>query len=486
MTETVDDAPPIEHPHENSVRVVWALAWPAVALNSLQVVNTLLDRAFIGHLPTESLTAHGGSMNIMFLMFSLAMALATGSTALVARSFGAGEKREFRKASRQSISLAIAFGLLTALITCAFSDDAAQAILPSGNPADQTAIRLMGQFLFAYGVGLPAIYIIQSLAGCLRGIGDTKSPMVISGVQILLHICLNYLLIFPPHQFLGVTVPGAGLGLVGAAVALSISAWMSAIVYLLFSAKTPLGALYKVALPDPFWAWRILRIAIPAGVMAILRVLSLTAFTLILAVVPGGAVAIGAMTVGFAIESIMFMPAFGLSTAAGALVGQSLGMKRPDRAERLAWTAGHHAALVTVALVVPIFLGAGWIAHMLLGGKEEVVAQATSLLRYLCVTEIFFAYAMVMLGAMQGAGDTTRPMWITVFSLWGLRVPLALFLAIAGGQTLFTFFGQRVALPFGSGMGPQGAWIALSITQAVQGILAIIAFRHGAWKHKKV
>ncbi len=468
------------------MRVVWALAWPAVALNSLQVVNTLLDRAFIGHLPVESLTAHGGSMNIMFLMFSLAMALATGSTALVARSFGAGEKRQFRKASRQSISLAIFFGIVTALITCLFSDDAAQAILPSRDPADQAAIRLMGQFLFAYGLGLPAIYIIQALAGCLRGIGDTKSPMVISGVQILLHICLNYLLIFPPHQFLGMTVPGAGLGLVGAAVALSISAWMSAIVYLLFSAKTPLGALYKIPLPDLDWARRILRIAIPAGVMAILRVLSLTAFTLILAVVPGGAIAIGAMTVGFAIESIMFMPAFGLSTAAGALVGQSLGMKKPERAERLAWTAAHHAALVTVALVVPIFVGAPGIAYMLLGGKQEVIEQATSLLRYLCVTEIFFAYAMVMLGAMQGAGDTTRPMWITIFALWGLRVPLALVLAVSTGQVLFTLFGREVAMPFGAGMGPVGAWIALSVTQAVQGILAILAFRRGDWKHKKV
>jgi Na+-driven multidrug efflux pump len=122
----------------------------------------------------------------------------------------------------------------------------------------------------------------------------------------------------------------------------------------------------------------------------------------------------------------------------------------------------------------------------LLGNKEDVIAQATSLLRYLCITEIFFAYAMVMLGAMQGAGDTTHPMWITIFALWGLRVPLALFLSVSSGQVLFTAFGHSIATPFGAGMGPTGAWIALSVTQAIQGILAIIAFRHGAWKHKKV
>ncbi|HSI72116.1 MAG TPA: MATE family efflux transporter [Fimbriimonas sp.] len=483
MSDSSETAVEPELHHENPVKVVWALAWPAVALNSLQVVNTLLDRAFIGHLPTESLTAHGGSMNAMFLMFSLAMSVAVGATALVARAFGAGEKREFRRASRQAVSLSVALGLVAAALTCLFGDEAAAAILPR---SDTEAIALMGRFLFAYGIGLPAIYIIQTLAGCLRGIGDTKSPMYISGLQILLHICLNYFLIFPPHQFLGMRVPGMGLGLIGAAVALTVSAWMAALAYLVFSGYTPLGALWKMPWPDLTWAWRILKIAIPAGVMSILRVLSLTAFTLVLAVVPGGSVAIAAMTVGFAIESIMFMPAFGLSAAAGALVGQSLGMKRPDRAERLAWTAAHHAALVTVALVLPIYIGAPGIAHLLLGGKEDVVAQAVSLLRWLCITEIFFAYAMVMLGSMQGAGDTTRPLWITVFSLWGLRVPLALFLAMTSGQVLFSIFGAEVTMPFGLSLGPSGAWISLSITQAVQGVLAILAFRQGAWKTKKV
>jgi Na+-driven multidrug efflux pump len=71
---------------EHPVRVVWALAWPAVALNSLQVVNTLLDRGFIGHLPAAALTAHGGATNIMFMMFSLAVAVSTGATALVSRA----------------------------------------------------------------------------------------------------------------------------------------------------------------------------------------------------------------------------------------------------------------------------------------------------------------------------------------------------------------------------------------------------------------
>lgn len=465
MTELEEE---LQHPpaHERAARVVWLLAWPAVALNSLQVINTLLDRGFIGHLEQAALTAQGGSTNVMFLMFSLAMALGTAATALVSRAFGAGQIEQFRMAARQSVSVAVGVGLVLAVAGALLAQPSAYILLP---PKDAVAIRLMGQYLTAYATGLPAIYLIQTLAGSLRGIGDTKSPMVISGLQILLHITLNFILIFPPRQTtVGITIPGFNLGLVGAGYALSISAWVAAVVYLLYTVRTPLGELWRFSIPSASWVKRIFRIAIPAAGMAILRVGSLMVFTLILAHVANGSVAIAAMSVGFAVESIMFMPAFGLSMAAAALVGQSLGMKRPERAERLAWTAGHHGALVTLFLSVPIFFAAPYIAHALVGGKDALAAEAALLIRTLCVTETMFAYAMVMIGAMQGAGDTTRPFWITVICMWGLRVPLA--------------YVAAVTLNFGAA----GAWFAMSFTQAVQGVFAVWLFRQGQWKLKKV
>jgi putative MATE family efflux protein len=464
---------------ENPTRVVWALAWPAVALNSLQVVNTLLDRGFIGHLEEAALTAHGGAMNVMFLMFSLAVALATGATALVSRSYGAGERALYRLASRQAMGLAIIAGFAICVITLAIAPFAARAVLPADNLA---AIRHMTRFAQVYALGLPAIYVIQSLAGCLRGVGDTRSPMVISGLQILLHILLNFMLIFPTRQILGITLPGAGWGLAGAAAALSISAWCSAIGYVAYAGKTALGVQWRVRLPRPDWITRILRIAIPAATMAVLRVLSLTAFTIALKLVPNGSAAIAAMGIAFAIESIMFMPAFGLSAAAGALVGQSLGMKRPDRAERLGWIASHHGALVTIALAGPIFIAAPNIAHALLDGKMLIEREAVTVLRYLCATEFLFAYSMVLIGAMQGAGDTKRPMWISIVSLWGLRVPLAFVMALKAGQPI----GFGLSMPFGMGLGTNGAWMSLAFTQGIQGIMSIVAYRQGTWKSAKV
>lgn len=458
----------LQHPpaDEKSSRVIWALAWPAVALNSLQVVNTLLDRGFIGHLESSALTAQGGSTNVMFLMFSLAMALGTSSTALVSRAFGAEQTEEYRMAARQTVSTSLFLGIILAGLGALLAHPSATFLLPA---SDGRAVQLMGQYLLAYAIGLPAIYLIQTLAGALRGIGDTRSPMVISGIQILLHITLNFILIFPPrHTSIGLTIPGFDLGLVGAGLALSTSAWVSAAIYLVYSARTPIGPVWRFSWPASAWLKRILRIAIPAAAMSILRVCSLMVFTLILAQVRDGSVAIAAMSIGFAVESIMFMPAFGLSVSAAALVGQSLGMKRPDRAERLGWVASHYGALVTLALSIPIFLFAPQIASVLVGGKADLVLEGSLLIRSLCVTETMFAYAMVTIGAMQGAGDTVRPFWITVICMWGLRVPFAYLLAI-------TF-----------GMGAYGAWIAMSGTQAVQGIMAILLFRQGAWKLKKV
>lgn len=470
---------------ENATSVVWRLAWPAVALNSLQVINQLLDRGFIGHLDNSALTAHGGAINVMFMMFSLAMAVATGATALVSRAFGAGNPTEYRLASRQSIRIAIFTGFVMAAITAGSASFMAHVVLPSN---DLPAIHLMTRFVIVYATCLPAIYIIQTLAGSLRGIGDTKSPMYISGLQILIHMTLNCLLIFPTHKvnlFGGLatfTLPGADMGLIGAGTSLSVSACVSAIIYMFFVKRTPLGSLWGLQLPELHWIKRILRIALPAALMATLRVLSLTVFTIILAMVPNASVAIGAMSTAFAIESVMFMPSFGLSVAAGALVGQSLGMRRPDRAEKLGWIASNHGAVVTLSLAIPIYLAAPFIASSLLGGKADMVAEAVRLLRYLCMTEALFAYGMVIFGAMQGAGDTVRPMWVSIFSLWGVRVPLAFLLALPSGFHLASW----LVMPFGFGLGANGAWISMALTQGLQGVLALFLFRQGGWKTKKV
>jgi Na+-driven multidrug efflux pump len=100
----------------------------------------------------------------------------------------------------------------------------------------------------------------------------------------------------------------------------------------------------------------------------------------------------------------------------------------------------------------------------------------------LCVTEPLFCLAMVLMGGMQGAGDTKRPLWIGIFCLWGLRVPLALIFALPTHANVI--FG--LGLPFGLAMGAHGAWIAMASTQGVQGLFAVAAWKRGKWKTIRV
>ncbi|MBS1721047.1 MAG: MATE family efflux transporter [Armatimonadetes bacterium] len=439
---------------ENATRVVWALAWPAVALNGLQTLNALLDTFFVGHLQSAALTAMGATVNVMFLFFSLAMTIGTAATAIVSRAYGAKDQEEMVLGATKATGLATIAGLVMAGITVLVIPFATSFLLPTGAGE---AKKLMAIYLGIYATALPAIYVIQSLAGSLRAIGDTKSPMVISGIQILLHMLMNFLFI---RVF--------NMGLAGAGLSLSLSAWFSVLGYLAFMPRTPLGSLWRIRPPGMDWARRLLRIALPAALMSALRVFSLIAFTIVLKYTANGEAAIGAMRVAFSIEPIMFMPAFGLSVSAATLVGQSLGMKKPDRAEKLAWTAGHHGALIAVIMAIPVFFFAEPIAMGLTGGKVAMAQEAANLLRWLSVTEAFFAYGMVMTGAMQGAGETKLPLWITIFSMWLVRTPLSYILA----------------LPLA--MGPTGAWIGMSVSQMIAGGLSAWGFSRGSWKTQTV
>jgi putative MATE family efflux protein len=439
------------------------LAAPAVALNGLQVLNGLLDTFFIGHLPKSALTAHGAAMNIMFLMFSLAMAVSVAAGALVSRAYGANRPEEYREANRQCYSLTLMFGLVFGLVCFGIAQVAGQILIPANDPV---ARGLFTQFLSIYALSIPGTAIITTLSGSMRGIGDTVSPMFISGIQILLHMVLNFFFIFPGHQLFGISIPGLGLGMAGAGWALVISGWVSALIYSGFCTKTKLGKV-SISLPVRAWVNRILNIAVPSALQSVMRVGSFTLFTLFLKDTPTASDALGALRIGITIESIMFMPAFGLSVAAGALVGQSLGAGDPKRAEKIGWLASHYAGIIILCLSIPIFIYANVIAGNLTGGDKPLMAlEAANYIRILIVTEILFGYAMVIVGAMQGAGDAKRTLWLTIIALWLIRVPMAFFMT--------------------KSMGSQGAWIAMSASQALHGFFAMYLWKQGKWKTVKV
>ena len=247
---------------------LWKLAAPAVALNALQTVNSLLDNFFVQRLSPEAVTAIGASTNVIFLFISVSMALGTAATAMVSRAFGAENHAEVREAASRCLAFSLVAGLLFALLAIPGAFLTAQLFIRDGNGG---AKRLAVSYLAAFAFGLPAYFSVQSLAGALRGVGDTVSPMLISGLQIVLHIGLNYLFIFPSQSVAGFQLPGFGMGLAGAGLAMCVSGWVAAAVYYLWCRTTALGQL-RLSLPPWEWTARIFRLATPAATTNVLRV----------------------------------------------------------------------------------------------------------------------------------------------------------------------------------------------------------------------
>jgi putative MATE family efflux protein len=455
-------------PAENLAKALWTLSWPVVTLNLLNVVNALLDRFFIGTLPRAALTAHGAAVSVIFMLFSLAFSVGIGAGAIISRAYGAKDYDEVKRGADQAVRVSVYVGLGLGLTAALTAPLAAKLILPATSVEAQT---MMVQFLLAYSVGLPAMCINQTLAAALRSIGNSVAPMFLAGIQVPVHIALNYLLVYHFR-----------LGLLGAGISLSASVIVSLFCYFLYARRSVLQAHISLKPPSLEWFTRILKISMPSGFQAILRTLSLLVFTLVLSSLNNGEAAIAAMTTGFAIEMIMFAPAFGISAAVSALVGQSLGAKDPKRAESIGWIGAMVAFLIAAVVSAPIYFAVPSFAHSLVGSKPDVQSELVSIVRFLCVTEPLFCLAMVLNGGLQGAGETKHPLWISIISLWLMRVPLAAILALSAGSPLLL----GINLPIGLALGAKGAWIAMSVTQGVQGFLCGFSWRKGHWKVVKV
>jgi putative MATE family efflux protein len=178
--------------------------------------------------------------------------------------------------------------------------------------------------------------------------------------------------------------------------------------------------------------------------------------------------AVAALPIGLTAESIAFMPGFGYSIAASALVGQALGARDPEKAERYGWSSTWQAVAVMSLMGLVFYITADPFVRYIFTSDPEVHRLAVSYLRIMAVSEPFLALGMVLTGALQGAGDTMRPAILTAFTFWAFRMPLAYVLAVVAGlQTI-------------------GAWYSMAATTMLGGILSVVLFKSGTWKRIQV
>ncbi len=432
------------------------LALPALIEQTLMTLVSMADMIMVGRLGPWAITSVGLSNQPMFVAMSVFIALNVGATALVARFVGAGESYEASKVAKQALMIAVIMGVLLAAVGVPFAGEILRFM-----GAEEDVIGPGTKYLQVVCLGLPVWAVTISLTAALRGAGDTKTPMTVNIAANLVNVAGNYLLIYGHLGF-------PRLEVTGAAVATTISRIVACMLILAKVLKG--GKVIKISVRDSFKfdmpiIKRILNVGIPAAIeQAIMRSGQMTFARIVSSF---GTNTYAAHQIALNIEGFSFTPGMSFQIASTTLVGQSLGAKNPDRAERVGWEAVRIGAMVGVFTGLMYFLFGSHIAQIYTD-DAAVTALAAGALKIIAISQPFMLSMFIFIGGLRGAGDTRWTLAITMAGFWGIRVITAYLLAIK------------------LDMGLYGAWIGMALDMAVRALLAGLRFRAGGWKHIKV
>ena len=436
-------------------RAVTALSAPMLVSALLQNAQSLIDLFWVGRLGPVSVAAVSMSATVLMLLNPMIMGLSTGTVALVARAMGAKNAAAASAAAGQSLLLSLMIGLVSAVAGWALSGLALRIL-----GAEPNVVVPGAAYLRICMAGSFTVYLLFIGNAALQGAGDTHTPMLVMVLSNVLNILLDPLLIFGVGPFPRLGVAGAALATVAAqAVAAAV------VVRLLMQGRSGIHAHVRMWRPDLGLAWRILRIGIPGSGQMLSR--SLMSLVLLGIVAACGTAAVAAYGIGLRFHIIILMPAFALGSAAATLMGQNLGAGLPDRARHAVWTAAWMDAVNMVASGLALMALAEPLVR-LFSADREVIEIGVRYLRVVSPFYIFAGFGIILGRGLNGAGDTLGPMVITILTLWGLQVPLAVYLS-------------RTLVP-----PTDGIWWAMNAAFILQAMLTIAWFRTGRWRRARV
>lgn len=442
------------------LRMVAQLSWPAIMAQLSAILMEYIDASMVGSLGAYASASIGLVATTTWLFWGLGGALSTGFSVQVAHQVGAANDASARDIARQSIISLFLFGLLIAAVGAGISHR-----LPVWLGGGPEIVGDSAAYFLIVMLSLPFCYLTFLSSSLLRCSGNMLVPGMVNVIMCVLDVCFNYVLIFDSHTVLGVTFPGAGLGVMGAALGTAL-AELCAGGFLLWFILRRSGHLNFRGLRFPLrlnaaTLRKALKISLPIGAERIIMCSAQIMVTVIVA--PLGAVAIAANAFGITAESLCYMPGYGISDAATTLVGQSLGARRKDLARSFGKiTIGLGIGVMTLMGVVM------WLAAPLMMSLFTPDAAVRSLgvtaLRIEAWAEPMFAAAIVAYGVMIGAGYAVVPACINFGSIWVVRVTLAAILAPSYGLA--------------------GVWLAMCIELCVRGAVFLFVFARGKWIRK--
>ena len=435
-------------------RAIFLLAVPMVLETVMESVFAVVDVFFVSKLGADAVATVGLTESMMILVYSLAMGLGIGGTATVARRIGERDAEGAAHAAAQVILLGLLISAVLGIIGVALAPTLLRVM--GGSPA---VIANAGFMRVMLG-GNASVLLLFLINAVFRGAGDAAIAMRVLWLANWINIALGPLLIFGLGPF-------PELGVVGAAVATTIGRGTGALYA--FSRLFRPGARVRVARRhfrlDPALMWQMVRLS-ASGTFQIL-IGTASWIGLVRVISSFGSAALAGYTIGFRVIIFALLPSWGLSNAAATMVGQALGAKKPERAERAVWMAARYNLVFLGAVgLVFVLLARGIVS--LFTEDPAVTAYAVDCLRIVSLGFLFYAYGMVITSSFNGAGDTWTPTWLNLFVFWLWEIPLAYALAVA------------------LDMGPRGVFVAITVAYSTLAVLSAWLFKKGRWKTRVV
>jgi putative MATE family efflux protein len=436
-------------------RAIWRLAPPMILETGVQNLAQVLDTYWVGQLGSAALAAVTISITIRWVLNSLANGLGVGGMAVVARRIGAKDPAAAEHAAWQTILLGVTMSLILSVTGLVLARPLLTLL-----GADGEVLPLGLAYMHIGFAGIFTLILVFAINAMLRGAGEAGIAMRVLFLVTAVTIVLEPILIrgWGPLPSLGVA--GAALAFV-----LGYGAGLIMQLAILLSGRARIRINLHNLRPDFPLMVNIIRISLPSTIQMTLR--SSSRLLIIALVGLYGTFATAGYGVANRMLLIALIPCFGMGNAAGTLVGQNLGARQPDRAERSAWwVSAYSAVYMAVAGLLLTILAPSLIA--VFDPTPEVVAFGTECVRVVAWSMIGSAGGVVLARGFDGAGNTVPAMAINLLTLWGMELPLA--------------FGLSRWL----GFGVTGVWWGRAIANLANGLLFAIWFRRGRWKERQV
>lgn len=446
--------------YRQQLALVWKLSIPAILAQVISIAMQYIDAAMVGNMGAGASASIGLVSTTTWLLGGLCSSASTGFSVQAAQYIGAGEKKEAKNIFKHALFVLVLFSLILASIGGLIHNR-----LPVWLGAGEDIKHDASRYFLIYSLSIPFLQLNNIAGAMLQSTGNMRVPSILNGCMCILDVIFNLFFIFPSRQITlfgnELTIYGMGMGVTGAAIGTALAAAVIACI-MLFAACVCNRDIRLIG-SDKFcfnlkYLKRAVKIALPMAFEHTAMCGAMVATTKIIA--PLGTISIAANSFAVTAESLCYMPGYGIASAAAVLVGQSIGAKRIDLARRFGRMSTLFGVIIMSVTGAAMFFLAPYLFNILTSDLE-VRALGTKVLRIEVFAEPLYAASIVASGALRGAGDTLIPSLMNFFSIWFVRIGLALILT-----------------PI---LGLSGAWIAMCVELCVRGILLSVRLLREKW-----